>query len=124
MKQKIDPRHQNRREIVKELFAQSFAKQNKLLNQTKQILAKQEEIDSIITESATAWPIEKINKIDLAILRLANFELLEKKEPVKVIIDEAVELAKEFGSETSGPFVNGVLGAIVQEGEDKPNEKV
>lgn len=72
-------------------------------------------IDQNITESAPEWPLERINKIDLAILRLAIFELLiQKKEPPKVIIDEAVELSKEFGSESSASFVNGVLGNILK----------
>lgn len=119
MKQKVDPRHQKRQEVVKELFAQSFTSQKNLSPIAKEILSKQKEVDPIIAESATAWPIERINKIDLAILRLATFELLQKKEPVKVIIDEAVELAKEFGSEASGAFVNGVLGAVVGEKESK-----
>jgi N utilization substance protein B len=56
-----------------------------------------------------------LNKIDLAILRLAVFELIiENSQPPKVIIDEAVELAKEFGSESSSKFVNGVLGTILK----------
>ncbi len=72
-------------------------------------------IDKEITSSAPEWPLERINKIDLAILRLAVYELLiQKKEPPKVIIDEAVELAKEFGSENSAAFINGVLGNILK----------
>lgn len=77
-------------------------------------MAKKEKLDGIVMEHAPAWPVEKLNRVDLAILRLAIFELREKREPVKVIIDEAVELAKEFGSEGSPAFVNGVLGAIVK----------
>ena len=56
--------------------------------------------------------LEKINKIDLAILRFAIYEVLKGSAPKKVIIDEAVEIAKEYGSETSSSFVNGVLGAV------------
>lgn len=74
-----------------------------------------EELDNYIKQSATEFPIEKINKIDLAILRLAIYELtVEKKEPPHVIVDEAVELAKEFGNDTSPAFVNGVLGKIIK----------
>lgn len=113
MKQTTDPRHQKRREIVQNLFAASFQEQN-LDSQTKQIWDARDKIDPIITSSAPEWPLEKLNKTDLAILRLAVFELLEKKEPVKVVIDEAVELGKEFGSENSPSFVNGVLGTIVK----------
>lgn len=121
MKQTSDPRHQKRREIVQNLFAASF--QDKHLDkQTKQIWEAREKIDPIIIASAPEWPLEKLNKTDLAILRLAVFELvIEKKEPVKVIIDEAVELGKEFGSENSPSFVNGVLGTIVKK-ENLSNE--
>lgn len=73
-------------------------------------------IDSAIQTAAPEWSIEKIAKIDLAILRLAARELMvEKKEPPKVIIDEAVELAKAFGNDNSPKFVNGVLGTILKE---------
>lgn len=113
MKQSTDPRHQKRREIVQKLFAASF--QAKYLGgQTRVIWKARAQIDPIIVASAPEWPLEKLNKTDLAILRLAVFELLEKKEPVKVVIDEAVELGKEFGSENSPSFVNGVLGTIVK----------
>lgn len=72
-------------------------------------------IDKAITKAAPEWPIEKIAKIDVAILRLSVYELLiQKKEPPKVIIDEAIELAKEFGNENSPKFVNGVLGTILK----------
>ncbi len=73
------------------------------------------EIDKIIEESAPEWPIDKIAKIDLVILRIAVFELVfGKKAPVKVVVDEAVELAKEFGNDTSHKFVNGVLGSVIE----------
>lgn len=72
------------------------------------------EIDSKIQSAAPEWPLEKISKIDLAILRLAVGELLDGKEPPKVVIDEAIELAKEFGNEKSPGFVNGVLGTILK----------
>ncbi|MBI3954899.1 transcription antitermination factor NusB, partial [Candidatus Gottesmanbacteria bacterium] len=72
-------------------------------------------IDEYIRESAKQFPIDKIAKIDLAILRLSAYELLiEKREPVKVIIDEAVELAKTFGGEASPLFINGVLGDLLK----------
>ena len=69
----------------------------------------------MIQKAAPAWPIDKLNRIDLAILRLAVFELTRSDTPPKVVIDEAVELAKEFGSEASASFVNGVLGTIYKE---------
>lgn len=72
-------------------------------------------IDEKIQLAAPEWPIDKIAKIDLAILRLATYELLiEKNEPPKVIIDEAIELGKEFGNDNSAKFVNGVLGTILK----------
>jgi len=86
---------------------------------TKKIIAavqaKVGEIDRIIEESAPEWPIDKISKIDLIILRIAVAELLFGiGTPTKVAIDEAVELAKDFGNETSSKFVNGVLGSVVE----------
>ncbi|QLG69384.1 MAG: Transcription termination protein NusB [Candidatus Woesebacteria bacterium] len=114
MKSYRDPRHQKRREIVKLLFAEEFAHQPNFNKSVKDILDKREEIDKLISESAPLWPIDKLNKIDLAILRLAVYEMLTEDAPPKVIIDEAVELAKEFGSENSASFVNGVLGFIYQ----------
>lgn len=112
MKTATDPRHIRRREAVKILFAESFTSQKKLPDLVKNILKQQKKINKIIVDSAPAWPIEKINKIDLAILHLAIYELKNENTPPKVVIDEAVELAKEFGSEQSGSFVNGVLGTV------------
>ena len=118
MKTAKDPRHIKRREIVKALFAQSFTKQSSLSSKVKKILASSEKIDEKIRKAAPAWPIEKLNKIDLAVLRQAVFELEYTKIPPKVVIDEAVELAKEFGGESSAPFVNGVLGSILKAKEE------
>ena len=71
------------------------------------------EIDKHIRDFAPAWPVEQISIIDRNILRLAIFEiLLDNKVPVKVSINEAVELAKAFGGNTSSRFVNGVLGSV------------
>src|SRR5258708_4123004 len=106
MKSASDPRHKLRRKIVKQLFANEFAKQDTSLTARK-IISQSVKIDKIITKAAPEWPIEKINKIDLAILRLATWEIMEKKTPAKAVIDEAVELAKEYGSESSPGFVNG-----------------
>lgn len=113
MRQPVDPRHIRRQIAVKELFAQSFTPQSQMSDLAKVVLKKTQQLDPLIGEAAPTWPINQINKIDLVILRLAIYEIQLGKEPIKVIIDEAVELAKEFGSETSAPFVNGVLGKIV-----------
>lgn len=77
--------------------------------------AKQKEIDEVIVRAAPEWPLEKIAAIDRNILRLGLTELLfadRAQVPAKVAINEAIELAKTFGSASSGRFVNGVLGAV------------
>ena len=71
------------------------------------------EIDSVITKAAPDWPIEQMNKVDLAVLRTILLESLVKKTPKKVLIDEAVEIAKNFSSDSSSRLVNGVLGKIL-----------
>lgn len=79
------------------------------------VLAKQKEIDEVIVRAAPEWPLEKIAAIDRNILRLGLCELLysdRAQVPAKVAINEAIELAKAFGSNSSGRFVNGVLGAV------------
>ena len=115
MKTAKDPRHQKRRRTIKTLFAESFTHQPRLAGDAKNIITNVVAIDKKIERSAPAWPIEKLNKVDLAILRLAVFELENKKTPPKVVIDEAVELAKEFGSDASPSFINGVLGTIFKD---------
>jgi len=73
-------------------------------------------VDKIIESCASEWPISQIAKVDLEILRIAIFELyIARNSPPKVAIDEAVELAKEFGGENSSKFVNGVLGTVVKQ---------
>lgn len=114
MKTAQDPRHKKRQEIVKELFAESFTAQKKHSEIALKILSRSNKIDKKIEKAAPTWPIGKLNRIDLAILRQAVYELDYTKTPPKVVIDEAVELAKEFGSENSAPFVNGVLGSILK----------
>ena len=72
------------------------------------------EIDSIIATAAPSWPLAQMAKIDKSILRLAIFEILfDNDVPVKAAINEAIELAKHYGSDSSGRFVNGVLGTVV-----------
>jgi len=112
MKTPLDPRHKKRQKIVESLFKIDFHKQP-INNFTKAVLLHKKFIDEKIEEAAPEFSIDKINKIDLAILRLAVYELLiEKTQPNKVIIDEAVELAKEYGGDSSPSFVNGALGNI------------
>ncbi len=114
MKKIGDPRHQKRVRSFIELFTASFSKQEVIEDFTKRCLENKEAIDSLIAKSAPLWPVEKIGKVDLAILRLAVYEMtIEKKTPPKVIIDEAIEIAKEFGGDSSPKFVNGALGKIL-----------
>jgi transcription antitermination protein NusB len=77
-----------------------------------------DEIDGIIAKAAPTWPLHQMPGVDKAVLRIAIFELLfntEEKTPVKAVINEAVELAKHFGSDSSSRFVNGVLGSVVSQ---------
>jgi N utilization substance protein B len=114
MKTSLDPRHKRRQRLIQDLFSIEFHKQP-ISKDVEAILKEQILLDNKIKQAAPDYPVEKINKIDLAILRLAVYELLiEKKEPSNVIIDESVELAKEFGNDTSPAFVNGVLGHIIK----------
>jgi len=77
------------------------------------VIQNKEKIDRNIENFAPAWPLEQIPVVDRNILRLAIFEILiDNKVPVKVAINEAVELAKAFGADSSSRFVNGVLGSI------------
>lgn len=90
------------------------------------VMGKQSELDLVIEKAAPEWPIDRISPVDRNILRLGLFELLfaERDEvPAKVAINEAIELAKQFGGENSSRFVNGVLGAVYKEiGEPGKNE--
>lgn len=115
MKTSTDPRHLRRREAVKALFAETYANQPNKSDLVIKILAQKDKLDKLIQDAAPQWPTDKLNKIDLAILRLAVYELENDDTPPKVIIDEAVELAKEYGSESSFAFINGVLGTIYKE---------
>ncbi len=86
------------------------------------VSGKQTELDDTIRPIAPEWPIEQIARIDRNILRMALWELTESKDaPPKVVINEAVELAKAFGSDNSSKFVNGVLGTAFRQiqGDDK-----
>ena len=115
MKTKHDPRHLRRIRAMQALFAWDF-KRSRVGPTLKKIVFHVKQIDKLIAKAAPQWPIEKIAKIDLAILRLAIYELIfVKKEPPRVIIDEAVELAKSYGAEQSSSFVNGVLGTVYEQ---------
>jgi N utilization substance protein B len=77
------------------------------------VLDHREEIDEVIRSKAPAWPLDQVAVIDRNILRLAIYEILiDNRVPVRAAINEAVELAKFFGGESSPKFVNGVLGSV------------
>lgn len=78
------------------------------------VLDKLDEIDTILSDVASGWKLSRMGKVDLAILRLSVFEMrFDEDIPVKVAINEAVELAKKFGGDESPAFVNGVLAKLV-----------
>jgi len=96
------------------------------------VIEHQKDIDKTISTFATDWPLPKITTVDRNVLRIATYELLFNFDiPSKVAINEAIELAKTFGGESSGKFVNGVLGAIyrdqlakgVQKDADQPKPR-
>lgn len=105
---------------MQELFAWDFTLKKPASKEVAEILSQQKKIDRAIQKCAPQWPLRQINKIDLAILRLSIFELMNKKEvPPKVVVDEAVELGKQYGSESSSGFINGVLGKLIEEEQIK-----
>ncbi|OIO07728.1 transcription antitermination factor NusB [Candidatus Falkowbacteria bacterium CG1_02_41_21] len=82
----------------------------------KNILEHSEEIDNYIRRYATEWPLEQITLVDRNVLRIGIYELLYSANiPPRVAINEAIEIAKTFGGESSGKFINGVLGAIYKD---------
>ncbi len=85
---------------------------------TSNVLAKRPDLDKIIEKAAPDWPLDKISVVDRNVLRIGLYELLfadRDEVPAKVAINEAIELAKNFGGENSGKFVNGVLGSVYKE---------
>ena len=146
MKRETDPRHLAREIALQTLFSEDFHK-DKITNiQTftsdelvkidgieeydkdlctnilNGVREKKEEIDTLISEFAPQWPISQMKLVDLQILRIAIFEgFITDITPPKVAIDEAIEIAKIFGGDSSDKFVNGVLGAIYEE-RNKENE--
>lgn len=96
-----------------EVYKESLEEDDFVIDLVQGTLKNQQMIDDLIVPAAPEWPIDQIAKVDKAILRLAVYELMLKREvPPKVAINEAVELAKSFGGENSSKFINGVLGTI------------
>ena len=107
-------------EQVKEIF---FAEQEEpveeadkafLLSEVEGVHEHMAEIDGLIEQSAKGWDLSRMNKVDLAILRLAVYEMKYGETPIGVAINEAVELAKKFSSDEAPAFINGVLGKAAQ----------
>ncbi len=115
-----DPRHARRAAVMQALFAHTFevtddqmVEDPELAAEVQVILKALPQIDTLIIEYAPERPLDEVNKVDLAILRLIIHESQTQKTPTKVLINEAVELAKEFGTESSPKFINGVLGKLL-----------
>lgn len=111
-------------------FAPGMGDLSFIENLIASILGKRPDLDKIIEKAAPDWPIDKISVVDRNILRLGLYELLfanRDEVPAKVAINEAIELAKTFGGENSGKFVNGVLGSVYKEigepGKDAVSKK-
>jgi len=108
-------------------FAPGFEDDNFVFSLIEQVLKKRTVVDEIIEKAAPDWPLDKISIIDRNILRIGLTELLfgdRKEVPPKVAINEAIELAKTFGGENSGKFVNGVLGAVYKEIGEPGKEQI
>lgn len=99
-----------------ENFAPGLGDPKFIFDLVKGVRKHQPEIDQVIEKTAPEWPLEQITVVDRNILRLGIFELEYAKEvPPKVAINEAVELGKTFGGESSGKFINGVLGTLYRQ---------
>lgn len=110
-------------------FAPDFDDKGFVSELVDNVVENAEKIDTVITKYAPDWPIEQITNVDRNILRIGVYELKYSESiPSKVAINEAIELAKTFGGESSGRFVNGVLGAIykdmVVKGQIKEADKI
>ena len=120
---KVDPspdtRHLHREDTLQQLFAWTFSPQQQSIaiekaNPTiRDIISMLPTLDAAIVAVAPERPINEINKVDLAILRLIIWESLTKETPKKVLVDEGIELAKSFGSDHSAQFVNAVLARLL-----------
>lgn len=93
--------------------------QDFIVKLVKGVLDEEAELDAILQPVAPEWPIDQIARMDRLVLRLGLYELLhEPSVPPKVVINEAVELAKAFGGENSSKFINGVLGTVLRKREE------
>lgn len=110
--------------FIRESFAPKFDDHAYVEKTVADIVARIQNIDEMIARFAPEWPLGAMNRVDRNVLRVGTYELLHAEDiPAKVAINEAIEIAKAFGGETSGKFVNGILGAMykaqVEEGKVK-----
>ncbi len=115
--------HDNSNEQIELFIENNEIKDDEAKNYIKNIIngisEKDESIINIISENLKAeWDIERISKVNLSLLKLSIYEILYTKTPYKVAINEAVELAKKYGEETSPQFINGVLASVVKKNGD------
>ncbi len=88
------------------------------------VLDKSPELDAVLQPIAPEWPIDQIARMDRLVLRMGLYELMHEQDvPPKVVINEAVELAKAFGGENSSKFINGVLGTVLRNRTDGASEE-
>ena len=113
-----------------EEYAPSIGERDFMQSLMHGVIERQTDIDTIIQKAAPEWPLEKISLVDRSVLRLGLYELLfgdRTHVPAKVAINEAIELAKTFGGDSSGRFINGVLGSVYKEmgepGKDEQSKK-
>ena len=101
-----------------EEFAPGFAEKDFVMSLVEGVKEKSAELDLVIAKSAPEWPVNQLPVVDRNVLRLGLYELLfadRKEVPPRVAINEAIELAKTYGGQNSGKFINGVLGTIYRE---------
>ena len=99
-------------------FCSNFGVEGRVLQNTqdlvKGVLGEIEGVDDLLNKHSKKWSVQRMPSIDRCTLRLACHELLASHEPIKVILNEAIEIAKEYGTENSGKFVNGILDSIAR----------
>lgn len=116
-----DPKDQNIDEIVEKNileFGAGLGEDQFSRNLVKGVMENKESLDQIIIKTAPEWPLDQINILDRNILRIGLYELIygnKEEVPPKVAINESIELAKNFGGESSRKFINGVLGTVYKE---------
>jgi transcription antitermination protein NusB len=107
-----------------ERYSETIDDKDFIIALVKGVDSRASELDSILQPIAPEWPLDQIARMDHVVLRIGLYELLHENDvPNKVVINEAVELAKAFGSENSSKFVNGVLGTALRQKEEAETKK-